>query len=119
MSKKIISEDSAMQPDFEAAVQPDFEAENLNIKNENDDLLLKNLELQNAVDALEKEIAKLKNKPQLAAPVEFERDGKKYQVLSAATIPHLGRRTAAEIAVDDEAQDYLIQKESGVIREIK
>lgn len=53
------------------------------------------------------------------ADLEFEYGGKKYQVLSGATIPGLGKRTALEIANDVEAQSFLIEKQSGVIREVK
>lgn len=49
----------------------------------------------------------------------FELGGKKFEISGGAHIPGIGKRTALEIATDPDAQEYLVSKGSGVIKEIK
>jgi hypothetical protein len=49
----------------------------------------------------------------------FQYQDKIYKVvLHAVIIPDLGKRTAAEISVDEEAQKYLVENKSTAIEEI-
>lgn len=49
----------------------------------------------------------------------FTHNKKKYEVRHGVRIPGLGQRTALEIANDPEAQQWLIENNSGLIKEVK
>jgi hypothetical protein len=59
-----------------------------------------------------------------AAKTKIPDNGFQYQdkiyavVIHAVIIPELGRRTAAEITVDEEAQKYLVEEKSAAIVEV-
>lgn len=72
---------------------------------------------------LQRENDQLKNKPASAAePVTFEYDGRTYEVKNGTSIPSINQGkalTALEIANSTEAQEWLVTKQSGHIREVK
>ena len=55
-------------------------------------------------------------------PVTFELDGKTYQVIAGTSIPGIeaGKGlTALDISMNEEAQKWLIDRQSGLVRELK
>lgn len=84
-----------------------------------------NAGLKEEVESLKEEVARLIETPDEQEQVSgvgktFEYEGRKFKVLcSAVRIPGLGRRTALEILDDTKAQAWLVEKKSGVIKELK
>lgn len=81
------------------------------------------LEAEN--ESLKAEVARLLNTPDAQETANgvgktFELDGVKYQVLSAnINIPGFGKLSALDILSNAEAQQWLVSKGSGSIREVK
>jgi len=76
-------------------------------------------------ESLKAEVARLLSTPDAketdnGVGKTFELEGKKYQVLSAAiSIPGFGKLSALDIIANAEAQQWLVSKGSGSIREVK
>ncbi|MGN7786811.1 hypothetical protein ACTJIJ_19920 [Niabella sp. 22666] len=49
----------------------------------------------------------------------FKLNGKKYQVIAGVSIPGLGKRTPLDITQDKDAQKWLVENNSGLIKEVK
>ena len=103
-----------LQPTPESIELEELRSENLRLQEENDLLNSEYKILQAEVDELK---SRLEVKPDCKP--SFEHNGSKYEVVSGAFIPTLGNRTALEISVDTEAQDYLVSKKSGCIRAVE
>lgn len=103
-------EDLKTTEDLEAEIQL-LEEENGNLKAQIEDL--KN-QLADAVSA-PAETREVKS----AVGECFEYAGDKYKILvNSLLIPGLGKKTALEILVDEEAQAYLVNKKSSFIRKM-
>lgn len=100
-------------------------AANEKLQSDNNDL---SAALQNEIntsDAFRKENETLKAKIGVleeiapAQPEIFTYEKKKYKISGSMRIPGLGERTAADIVVDKDAQKWLVENNSGLIKEVK
>lgn len=80
-----------------------------------------NDQLKEQLTVAKSTIAQLQSKAKKSsgAKESFDLDGKKYEIVSGATIPGIGKRTPIELTTDENAQRWLVEKGSGAIREIK
>lgn len=108
-----------LQADLAAEIQKNTElTTELGIANEKiQGLADQKDELENQLNALMSG-GKNKSNEKDQAPV-FEYDGKKYRYLgNSMRFPKIGKRTALEIITDAEAQKWLVESKSEMIREI-
>lgn len=96
--------------------------ENKELLQKVEDLENKNTEAEGAITELKTQVSdlekKLESKKDTTAVPSFERDGKTYEVLGKVNIPDIGILTALEIANHPAAQNFLVEKGSGMIKEV-
>ena len=85
---------------------------------ENDALKEANESLKNQVEKLLETPDDKEKEDGVGSKFEFE--GAKYEILvPKVRIPGMGARTALEILNDSKAQEWLVKKKTGVIRQVK